>query len=140
MPTASHRRHLVLSDVFRARFACNGAATVDVVLALQCLHQFSALRISRISNHVRSDSKYADNGWALGRAGRARLAIRSRNTKTIITRETVAHQSVAIREAAQEMLTSRVLSNMCAGNIKSRRQAMKLSVFLLQTGAVMMLR
>ena len=33
MPTASHRRHLVLSDLFRAGFACIGAVTVDVVLA-----------------------------------------------------------------------------------------------------------
>ena len=69
-------------------------------LAFQCLHQFSALRISRIANHVRSDNKYAEDGWALGRAGRARLAIRNRNTKTIITLETVAHQTVAIMEAA----------------------------------------
>ena len=130
MPTASHRRHLVLSDLFRAGFACIGAVTVDVVLAFQCLHQFNALRISRISNHVRCQNKYAEDGWALGRAGRARLAIRNRNTKSIITRETVAHQSVAIREAAQEMLTSRVLSNMYEGNIKATRQSLKFSFFL----------
>ena len=84
-----------------------------------------ALRISRTSNHVRSDNKYAEDGWARGRAGRASLATRNRNTKTIITRETVAHQTVAIMEAAQEMLTSRVLSNMYEGNSKSRRQVVK---------------
>jgi hypothetical protein len=31
MPTASHRRHLVLSDLCRAGFACIGAVTLDVV-------------------------------------------------------------------------------------------------------------
>ena len=43
-----------------------------------------------------SDNKYAENGWARGRAGRANLATRNRNTKTIITLETVAPQTVVI--------------------------------------------
>jgi hypothetical protein len=45
---------------------------------------------------VRSDNKYAEDGWARGRAGRASLATRNRNTKTIITLETVAPQTVVI--------------------------------------------
>ena len=45
---------------------------------------------------MRSDNKYAEDGWARGLAGRASLATRNRNTKTIITLETVAPQTVVI--------------------------------------------
>ena len=45
---------------------------------------------------MRSDNKYAEDGWARGRAGRASLATRNRNTETIITLETVAPQTVVI--------------------------------------------
>ena len=69
---------------------------------------------------------FAD-GWANGRAGRARLATRSRNTKTIITLEADAHQIVAIMEAGWEILTSRALSNVYEGHIKPTRQSLKCS-------------
>ena len=52
--------------------------------------------------------------------------------KKIITLEADGHQSVAVMEAAEEMLTFRVLSQMYEGNMNSTRQFLKGDAWLIR--------
>ena len=96
-------------------------------LCFQCIQDFDVLSVFRICNQERCHNKCAKDGWASGRADRARLGRRSRNTKTIITLEADAHQIVAIMEAGWEILRSRALFNNYEGHIKSTRQSLQCS-------------
>ena len=69
MPTASHRRHLVFSDLSFSGFAFSGGVTINVVSVFSVFQDFSVFRVFRICIQERCHNKCLADGWAGGRAG-----------------------------------------------------------------------